>query len=150
MGRCCRNEQNEISLLTYWASFKPTEYANALARFNHLQSLKVFVELNEDASDFSKEYHQDARGDVPTPIFNKSLGREVTTNLFLSFFVNDTYARLTTLEVCFIREEVYDRGQRTDIEFPIKIRRFERNDAPSPANGGFTIECQGKWLGGWW
>ncbi|KAK4690878.1 hypothetical protein P7C71_g6010, partial [Lecanoromycetidae sp. Uapishka_2] len=88
----------------------PGEYANALARFNHLRTLKIFVELRENSSDFAEGYHQDAIGSVPTPSFNERLGREVTSNLFASFFVNDAYSRLTDMEVTFTREEIYDRA----------------------------------------
>jgi len=111
--------------------------------------LKIFVELNSDASDFAAEYSQEIWGSVPTPPFNETLGREVATNLFKSFFANDPYTLLTDLEVCFTREEVYDRMQSADIKFPIRIRRLERGDALSPLEGGFTIECAGEWLGGW-
>ena len=63
--------------------------------------------------------------------------------------MNDPYARLIDLEVCFTRIETYGGGQNTGIEFPIKIRKLERDDAPSPLNGGFRIESKGRWLGEW-
>ena len=129
---------------------KPIDYAEVISRFSRLKRLKVVVDLNNDASDFAAEYHQTVWGEVPTPELNEGLGREVATRLFKSFFVNDPYARLIDLEVCFTRIETYDRGQNTEIEFPIKIQKSERDDAPSPLNGGFTIESKGRWLGGWY
>ena len=128
---------------------QPKDYADTIAHFTTLNSLKIVIELNEDASDFAAEYHQTTWGEVPTPPLNDQLARTLTTDLFKNFFVNDAYARLADLEVVFTRIEVYDRGQSSDIEFPIKFRRLERDDAPSPVDGGFTVECQGKWLGGW-
>jgi len=62
--------------------------------------------------------------------------------------VNDSYAQLTDLDVCFTRVEEYDRDQTSDIEFPLQVRRLERDDAPIPLDGDFRVECQGKWL--WW
>lgn len=87
-------------------------------------------------------------GSNPTPRFNEALGRKVTTNLFRNFFQNGTYARLTSLDVCFTRVEQYDRGQTSDIKFPFKVRRLERGDAVRPVAGGFVVECEGRWLNG--
>lgn len=147
-GKWVSHSRTIARIFTAKPSPKPSHFASTMARFNNLRRLKIFVELNEAASDFAGEYRQDAQGSVPTPPFNEKLGREVTTSLFRSFFENDAYARLTELEVSFTHVKVYDRGQHEDIEFPIKVRRLERDDAPSPLDGGFTVECQGKWLRG--
>ena len=139
-------KQNYTAIIWLVYSFieKPVDYAETISRFSRLKRLKVVVDLNNDASDFAAAYW---RRELPIPELNEGLGREVTTSLFKSFFVKDPYARLIDLEVCFTRIETYDRGQNTEIEFPIKIRKLERDDAPSPLNGGFTIESKGRWLG---
>ena len=79
------------------------------------------------------------------PHLNEELAREVASSLFKSFFELDPYAQLTALEVCFLHQEKWDRGQTFDVQHPIWIRRLERDHAPSPVDGGFTIESQGKW-----
>lgn len=125
-------------------------HASAVARLSHLTQLEVDIELNSDATDFAAEYHQDMGGTVPLPPLNQALAHKVTENLFRDFFEHNSYAKLVSLEVCFIRVEIYDRGQSHDVKFPIKIVRSQRDDAPSPHRGGFTIECEGKWLGRWY
>ena len=55
---------------------------------------------------------------------------------------------MTSLDVCFTRVEQYDRGQTSDIKFPFKVRRLERDDAVRPVAGGFVVECEGRWLNG--
>ena len=120
-----------------------------LAKFSHFRSLKVFVELHENASDFGVACKKDKGWGVDTPPFNEALGRSVVQDFFQGFFKHTPYSRLKELEVCFTRIERYDRGQTADIEFPIKVQRLERDDAPSPVDGGFTIDSPGKWIGGW-
>ena len=148
-GKWVSHEPPKLPFNMLTPQLKPTNHATAIPHFTHLQSLQIVVELNESASDFAAEYHQTTWGEVPTPPFNEQLGREVTTDLFKSIFENDPYAHLEDLQVVFTRTEVYDRGQSSDIEFPIKVRRLERDDAPSPGEGGFSVKCKGKWLGGW-
>lgn len=80
------------------------------------------MELNSDASDFAAEYTYKKWGVVHKPSLDKASCRRAATSFFMSFFMNDAYARLTDLEVRFIREEGYD-----DTNIPIKIRRLERN-----------------------
>ncbi len=106
------------------------------------------MELNSDTSNFAAEYRQTEWGVVDRPPLDKELGQEVAINLFKSFFINDAYARMVDLEVQFIRKQVHYWGQNVDTNFPIKIRRLERNDAPSPVDDGFTVECGGEWLKG--
>lgn len=45
-----------------------------------------------------------------------------------------------------MRVEQYDRGQTDDIAFPFKVQRLERYDAAGPVDGGFRVECQGRWI----
>lgn len=80
------------------------------------------------------------------PSLNLDLARKVTIGLFRSFFSNDPYARILSLEICFKHKLVEDRGQNWEVEWPIKIQRLERDDAPSPLDGGFTIKSDKKWL----
>ena len=120
-----------------------------MATFSRIRRLKVIVELNRDASDFSAKYHQDVYGSVTLPPLNDALAREVTEGLFKDFFKYNSYARLHSLEVCFIRKEEADRGQTSNIEFPFKIVRSIRDDAPSPSDGGYELFSPGKWLRGW-
>ena len=142
-------KQNYTAIIWLVYSFieKPVDYVETISRFSRLKRLKVVVDLNNDASDFAAAYYQRVWGELPIPELNEGLGREVATSLFKSFFVNDPYARLIDLEVCFTCIDTYDRGQNTEMEFSIKIRKLGRDDAPSPLNGGFTIESKGRWLG---
>ena len=50
------------------------------------------------------------------------------------------------LDVCFTRTLFYDRGESDNVKFPIRIQRLERDDAPGPLDGGFNLECEGKWV----
>ena len=127
-------------------STKPVSYAESLSQLDRLRHLSVVVELNNDASDFADEYHQTAWGEVPTPAFNEKLGREVSTDLFQSFYRKNPYAHLKDLKVSFMRNEVYDRGQHEAIEFTFKFQRLERDDAAKVVDGGFTYESSGKWV----
>ena len=127
---------------------KPSDHATELARFSHLKSLRVVIELRVGTSDFAAEYLQNRMGTVEFPPLNEALGQEMVTKLFKVFFKNDRNACMTDLEVWFLRRLVYDNhGQGTDVGFPIRIRRAERDDAPSPLDGGFTVECGSSWLG---
>ncbi|KAL8708377.1 MAG: hypothetical protein Q9220_006758 [cf. Caloplaca sp. 1 TL-2023] len=127
----------------------PLRHAKAVSRFNHLTTLILFIELGADASDFAGEFHQDSMGSVPFPPINAKLARQVTIDLFKSFFTHDAYARLQNLEVRFLHQRIEDRGQKFDTECPVKIRRAIRDDAPSPLEGGFTIECKDRWTTGY-
>jgi len=109
--------------------------------------LTIFVELNSDLSDFAPEQSGNLWGEFPK--LDETRGREVASSLFKSFFMNDAYACMADLEVQFIRREVDGGGPSRDRKFPIKIRRLERDDAPRPADGGFSVECEGKWLRQW-
>ena len=129
---------------------KSEAYATTLSTFRLLKTLKVVIELGVDASDFCVARGEGTGWDVATPRFNRKLGREVTLGFWRSFFLKDPFARLTNLTVCFTRLERYSRGDTSDLEFPIRIKRHERDDASSPLDDGFTIESPQKWLGGMW
>lgn len=88
-------------------------------------------------------------GSVCMPPLNVTLACEVAAKLYQSFFLNDAYAWLVVLEVHFTRLLVEDRGQTSQVECPVKIQRLVRDDAQSPLDGGFTIECDGKWVRYW-
>ena len=85
-------------------------------------------------------------GTVPLPDFNKDLALEYVVSFFRSFFENDHRARLTDLEVSFNRIVEYDRGETSDIRFPIRIRRSERDDTPNPIEGGLAIIPSNEWI----
>lgn len=85
-------------------------------------------------------------GSVRMPQLNLELAREVTTKLYMDFFVHNAYAWLAALEVHFNRHLVEDRGQTSDVEWVIKIRRRVRDDASSPLEGGFGLECDDEWV----
>lgn len=80
------------------------------------------------------------------PPFNVKPAKKVTTDLFKTFFAHNPYSRLTSLEVCFLRHRREDRGQRFEMKSSIKIKRLERDDAPSPLDGGFVVDADGEWL----
>ncbi|KAL8755461.1 MAG: hypothetical protein Q9184_004794 [Pyrenodesmia sp. 2 TL-2023] len=69
------------------------------------------------------------------------MARKVAVTLFKAFFKHDSRALLEYLEVCFKHKRVEDRAQSFPVESPIKIRRSERDDAPSPVHEGFTVEA---------
>ncbi|KAL8849421.1 MAG: hypothetical protein Q9221_005593 [Calogaya cf. arnoldii] len=125
----------------------PFVLAELVSHLARLDSLKAFVELDNNATDFAEEYHVDPYhgGDNVLPPLT-TLARGVTTDLFESFFRHNAYARLTSLEVCFLRHRYEDRGQRFDMTNSIKIKRMERDDAPSPLDGGYVVETDGKWV----
>lgn len=127
----------------------PREPLKALSRFHHLDSLKVIVQLNNERSAFCAEYHQDMMGSVRMPPLNNLKARDVAIRLFKSFFLHDRYAYLTTLEVCFKHQRQEDRGQKFEVEIPVKVKRMVRDDAPSPLDGGFTVDIRSKWPRVW-
>ena len=65
--------------------------------------------------------------------------------MFFKFFMNDPYARLTTLRVVFMRTLHYDRGQIPKMNFPISIRKTEGYGL-SPLDGGFVFDDPGQWI----
>lgn len=105
------------------------------------------MELNNGESEFTPEYPEHEWGDI-SPV-DETLGREVASSYFKSFFKNDASARLANLEVRFICREIIGGGLNVDSKYPIRIRRLERDDAPSPVDGGFSVECEGRWLHEW-
>lgn len=143
----CRPTISERDIMLMKIPSQPSKYTDALAHFNHLHTLKVFVHLREDASDFVAEYHQDVYGSKPMPNLKADLARIVSTRLFKSFFSRDRYARLRYLEVSFRHVMQEDRGQCYPVSCSSKVRRLVRDDAPSPLGGGFEVECDGKWRG---
>ncbi|KAL9029614.1 MAG: hypothetical protein Q9180_007008 [Flavoplaca navasiana] len=125
----------------------PTHLANNTAKLTHLDTLKIFVELRREVTDFAAAYHVDPYdGGSDFPPLNIGLAIEVTTGLFKSFFAHSAYACLTKLEVCFLRHQCEDRGQRFEYQNSIQVRRLERDDAPSPLNGGYVVVGDGKWV----
>ncbi|KAI4185159.1 MAG: hypothetical protein LQ348_004415 [Seirophora lacunosa] len=122
------------------------DYARTLARFHRLRTLKINVQLTGNTSAFVREYRQDAMGSVPMPSLNAPAAQNIAQRLFEDIFVNDAYSRLTDLEVRFKHRRVYDRAQSEPVRCSVRVRRCIRDDAPSPAKGGFTVECDGKWI----
>ncbi|KAL8696302.1 MAG: hypothetical protein Q9224_002865 [Gallowayella concinna] len=122
------------------------EHVRAVTLFDRLDTLKVFVELNYRASDFSPQYYRDVDGSGPMPPLDLKVARGAAVFLFKSFFVNNPYAHLRSLEICFLRQRLEDRGQKFDNENSIKITRLERDDAPGPLDGGYIIEGSGNWV----
>ena len=121
---------------------KSEVYTTTLSTFKFLNTLKVVVELSGDASDFGLLPGQDNAWGVSGPPFDDKLGREVAIKLWRSFFLNDPFAWLTNLTVCFTRLQPYDRTDTVELEYPIRIKRHERN--------GATIESPGKWKDRMW
>ncbi|KAL8696276.1 MAG: hypothetical protein Q9224_002883, partial [Gallowayella concinna] len=125
----------------------PALHTEAIALFDHLSTLKVFIELNDNASDFSKEYKT---GRTPLdhlyfPRFKVNTASKATQRFFKAFFTNNPYAHLTSLEVCFLRLRECSHRRRESHETSITIKRLERDDAPSPLEGGYTVVAPGKW-----
>lgn len=85
-------------------------------------------------------------GSKPMPPLNLEIARKVAVTLFKAFYEHDPGAVLIYLELCFKHKRVEDRGQCYPVESPVTIRRSERDDAPSPVHGGFTIEAHGRWV----
>lgn len=83
------------------------------------------------------------------PPLNNLKARDTAINLFKSFFIHNEYAYLTELEICFKHQRQEDRGQRFEVEIPVKIKRMVRDDAPSPLEGGFTVGTRTRWPRGW-
>ncbi|KAL8856365.1 MAG: hypothetical protein Q9178_007056 [Gyalolechia marmorata] len=117
----------------------PDDYADTITNFNRLHRLKVFVNLDRYASDFGKGYEPPIRGKLTLPDFNPKLAQEVGVDLFKRFFQKDPYAWLRSLEVCFTQQVVGNRSGAMEPESLVKIQRLERDDAPSPLHGGFTM-----------
>ena len=61
-----------------------------------------------------------------------------------AFFKASSSARLRSLMVRFMHVRVEDEFPFL-VASPIKIQRAERDDAPSPLQGGFTMEGDGQW-----
>ncbi|KAL8754836.1 MAG: hypothetical protein Q9199_004057 [Rusavskia elegans] len=106
----------------------PIDHAKHIATFSRLNTLRIFVELNSEVSDFAKEYLVDPEEGGHMPLFDVKPAKKVTTDLFKSFFAHNPYSCLTSLESS------------------IKIKRLERDDAPSPLDGGFVVDADGEWL----
>ncbi|KAL8646784.1 MAG: hypothetical protein Q9226_006712 [Calogaya cf. arnoldii] len=125
----------------------PLVLAELVSHLSRLDSLKVFVKLDTNATDFAEEYYlyPDGGGNYVLPPLNM-LAREVTTNLFTDFFRRNAYASLTSLEVCFLRHRYEDRRQWFEMTNSVKIKRLERDDAPSPLEQGYMVETDGKWV----
>ncbi|KAL8784321.1 MAG: hypothetical protein Q9213_004030 [Squamulea squamosa] len=142
----CRDLRNLTIDFPLVKGHLPVEHARTLARFSHLDKLKVFVELGSDASDFSAAYHQDVMGTVPMPDLKFAASKKVTEDLFKAFYVNNPYSSLTSLEVCFLRHLHEDRGQQYANKNPFRIQRLERDDSPSPQDGGYIMDAPGVWV----
>ncbi|KAL8832012.1 MAG: hypothetical protein Q9170_005045 [Blastenia crenularia] len=60
------------------------DYANILATFSHLLSLKISVSLSDEyVPDLAYEYYQYAPGTKPMPSLNLHMARKVTADLFI-------------------------------------------------------------------
>ncbi|KAL8889627.1 MAG: hypothetical protein Q9215_003135 [Flavoplaca cf. flavocitrina] len=125
----------------------PTHLANDIAKLARLDTLKIFIELRREATDFAAAYHVDpVDGGYDFPPLNLELAIEVATGLFMSFFAHSAYACLTKLEICFLRFQCEDRGQTFENQNSIQVTRLERDDAPSPLDGGYVVVGDGKWV----
>ena len=147
MGQYRRSFSTIDDVLT---PLKSEAYATTLSTFKLLKTLKVEIELNSDTSNFLMSSVEDIGWGRSGPCLNLELGREVTLGLWRSFFIDDPYAWLTELTVRFTRLQCYDRIDFVELEFPIKIKRHERDDAPSPLDNGFTLDSPRKWLERTW
>ena len=70
---------------------------------------QVVVNLNEKASDLGSSEKQDTGKGVHTQRFKKEVGVPIAKHFFINFLVNDPYARLGDLEICFKRMKEYNR-----------------------------------------
>ncbi|KAL8671694.1 MAG: hypothetical protein Q9168_003816 [Polycauliona sp. 1 TL-2023] len=123
----------------------PTEYAEAITKFDHLDTLKVFVELNGDASDFSEEYPTTRRegNALKFPRLKVGTASKTAEGFFKAFFIRNPYARLRSLEICFLRMIQFSHGRREPCERSIFVSRLERDDAPNPLEGGYQVVAPG-------
>ena len=126
-------------------TMKSEVYTTTLSTFKFLTTLKVVIELCGDAADFWVLPEEENGRGVSDPPFDDKLGREAALRLWRSFFLNDPFAWLTNLTVCFTRLQPYDRIDTVELEYPIRIKRHERDDASSPLDDGFTVDSPGKW-----
>lgn len=101
MGERHRPGRIRVEKLTQLLA-QPSNHAAALARFNRLKSSTIILELNSDASDIAGEYTYHKWGVVRKPPLDKASSRRAATSLFMSFFMNEAYARMADLEVRFI------------------------------------------------
>ncbi|KAL8911462.1 MAG: hypothetical protein Q9172_007673, partial [Xanthocarpia lactea] len=114
----------------------PVEHAQIIAKFSRLNKLKIYIELGSEASDFAAVYHQDRRGRMPFPPLNLDAAVKAITYQFKIFFTHNASSRLRSMEVCFLRSRYGNRFQNVETESIVKIERLERDDAPSPLDGG--------------
>ena len=76
--------------------------------------------------------------------------RRLATSLFRFIFDRNPAARLDSLELCFqtrLRHDLdFDFGLwRDNLEWPVRVKRMERDDALGPEDGGFEVECATDW-----
>ena len=113
---------------------KPIDYATKISGFHHLHTLKIFIELDDNASDFSSALRDTPNigPDFLLPFFDEWHARAVSDELFKAFFASDPYAWLRELEVCFLRSEY--------TKWRFRYRRLERDDEKSVLEGGYECE----------
>lgn len=101
-----RRHGHKVAIFTQSQSW---DTGGTFARFNRLLTLKIFVEILMEASDFSeKEYVQNSMGTLPMPPWRENLGKSIACDLFRKFYEHDPYSHLETLEFRLL--ECFDAG----------------------------------------
>ena len=107
--------------------------------------MKLWVEIPTKATVFSAVYKYNATVRVKRPVLLRDPVIKLATDLFEQVFKNDPYASLKELEISFVTLEIGDRMDSWIVEDPIKVKKLERDDAKSPAEGGFSVDYRGTW-----
>ena len=133
------------------------DYVDCLSRFTHLHTLTVNVDVNktyyDSVNDFFFSQSSRAFYDGCAPDFDQVHAKNVVRHLFQSFFWDgdkgrERLSQLRELQVRFLQKE-YRHGHGTQsvfLEWPIKLRRHERDDAKSVLKGGFDHEAVERWV----
>jgi hypothetical protein len=98
--------------------------------------MKVFIEVPYAGSLLLGE--RNYRGpESRFPPLNVALVKALVSRLFKRFFEANLDTSLKEL-VCYFSE----LGRKGAIFYwPVRVKRLERDDAPLPAEGSFTVEC---------
>ena len=98
--------------------------------------MKVFIEVPYAGSLLLGERNYRGSGSRLSSL-NVALVKALTSRLFKRFFEANLNASLKEL-VCYFSE----LGRNGAIFYwPVRVKRLERDDAPLPAEGSFTVEC---------
>ncbi|KAL8868427.1 MAG: hypothetical protein Q9174_005000 [Haloplaca sp. 1 TL-2023] len=129
--------------------------AEVLARLSRLQKVKVFVDLKRFHSHLDTLFLEPRENSLSEGL-NADVARSVSIELFQSFFQNDLDCPLRFLEVCFQHllllkpknwiPKVGEDLRVLPVQNLIRIRRLDRDDAPHPLDGGFTVDSHEDWV----